>query len=86
MAETVYVLCFLTSVIVAALLLRGYRQSRHRLLLWTSLGFVAFSINNAFLIADLVIFRSIDLSLTRSITMMIGVVLILFAMIFNERD
>lgn len=85
MAETVYVLCFLTSVIVAALLLRGYRQSGQRLLLWTSLGFVAFSVNNAFLIADLVIFRTSDLSLTRSMTMLLGVVLILYAMMFNER-
>ena len=45
MAETVYILCALTSVFCAVLLMRSYRRQRTRLLLWSTLCFAGLAIN-----------------------------------------
>lgn len=67
MAEAVYVLCAITSALCTVLLLRSYRQTRTRLLLWTSLCFGALAANNVLLVVDLVVLpTSIDLSILRS--------------------
>lgn len=64
----VYVLCLATSLTCALLLLRGYRRNRSRLLLWTGLGFCALTLNNLLLVADLVVWRDIDLWPARQVT------------------
>ena len=82
MPEVVYVLCALTSVLCAGLLIRSYRQNRSRLLLWSTLCFVGLALNNILLFVDLVVTGpDIDLSLLRSLmalgalaTMVIGLV------------
>ena len=58
MIQLVYLLCALTSLACAVLLLRGYFRTRVRLLLWSGLCFVGLALNNALLpyiqaIADL---------------------------------
>jgi hypothetical protein len=55
MAETVYVLCAVTSLACAVLLLRGYLRSRARLLLWSSLCFGFLFLNNVLLFVDKVV-------------------------------
>ena len=55
MATTVYVICALTSTTCAALLLRGWLESRARLLLWSFLCFACLSVNNVLLVVDLAI-------------------------------
>lgn len=60
MAEVVYILCALTSVACAVLLWRGYRRSRARLLLWSSLCFVGLGANNLLLFVDKVVFPEIE--------------------------
>lgn len=60
MAETVYILCALTSVACAALLWRGYRRTKARLLLWSSLCFVGLGANNVLLLADKVVFPDVE--------------------------
>jgi hypothetical protein len=52
-AEIVYVLCALTSLACAVLLLRGWRRSRARLLLWSGVCFVGFFVNNLLLLVQL---------------------------------
>lgn len=69
----VYVLCFATSLTCALLLLRGYRASRSHLLLWTGLGFCALTLNNLFLVADLVVWRGVDLWPLRQATAAIAI-------------
>jgi hypothetical protein len=49
----VYVLCFVTSTLCAALLVRAYRRTRTRLLLWSALSFVLLAVNNFFVAADM---------------------------------
>jgi hypothetical protein len=81
----VYVLCFLTSAAVAFLLLRAYRSVRHRILFWSSLGFVGLALNNAMLIVDLIIVPTgIDLSVFRQLPALIGLGLMLFGMIWED--
>lgn len=61
MAETVYGLCALMSVVCAIMLFRGYRATRTQLLLWSSLCFGFVALNNIFLFFDLVVFPDLDL-------------------------
>jgi hypothetical protein len=57
----VYSLCLAASALCAFLLLHAWRQTRSRLLFWTALGFVFLAVNNLFLVADMVLFPTVDL-------------------------
>ena len=86
MPETVYLLCALTSVTCAVLLLRAYRRQRTRLLLWSSLCFALLALNNTLLFVDLIVVPSgIDLSLWRGATSLAGVGVLLFGLIWESR-
>lgn len=67
MAEAVYLLCALSSLLCAGLLLRGWRRTRTRLLLWSSVCFVGLAANNVLLFVDKVVLGpEVDLSPVRS--------------------
>jgi hypothetical protein len=69
MAEAVYVLCAITSLMCAVLLYKGYRDSRTPLLFWSSLCFTGLALNNVLLLLDLTIFlhvANVDLRLWRT--------------------
>jgi hypothetical protein len=83
MAEAVYILCALTSLACAVLLLRAWRRTRLRLLLWSGLCFAWLVINNLVLFADWVLFPELDLSLVRSATALAGVSTLLFGLIWD---
>jgi hypothetical protein len=83
MAEAVYILCTLTSAACAILLLRGYRHNRARLLLWSGLCFIALAINNGILFVDKVVLPDVDLSRWRTSSALIGVLLLLFGLIWD---
>ncbi len=83
MAEAVYILCALTSLMCAVLLLRAWRSSRLRLLLWSSLCFAGLAVNNLVLLLDLVIFPGVDMSVVRSITALASVSILLFGLIWD---
>lgn len=85
MAELVYVLCAATSIACAVLLLRGYRRSRMRLLFWSGLCFAGLALNNVILFVDLVIIPSVDLSLVRSGTALIAMLVLLFGLVWESR-
>ena len=85
MAETVYLLCAATSMACAALLFRGYRRQRTRLLLWSSLCFGLLALNNTLLFVDLIVAPEIDLSVWRSLTALAGVGVLLFGLIWQSR-
>ena len=85
MAETVYILCALTSIACAALLLRGYARSRTGLLLWSSLCFVGLALNNVLLFVDKVIFENgPDLTLFRSLTALAAVLILVYGLIWDS--
>lgn len=85
MAETVYVLCALTSIACAVLLFRGYRASRTRLLLWSSLCFIGLALNNVVLFVDLVMVPSIDLSLLRGGIALASMMVLLTGLVWESR-
>jgi len=85
MVEAVYILCALTSLTCAVLLLRGYGRSRMRLLLWSGLCFVALALNNIVLFLDLVIFPQVDLSVWRGVIALVGVATLLYGLIWDEQ-
>jgi hypothetical protein len=64
----VYLLCLLTSIVCAVLLLRGYFRERSRLLLWTAASFVFLSLNNLALVGDLILFPDVPLWIWRQIS------------------
>ena len=79
----VYVLCALTAAACAVLLLRGYRRSRQRLLLWSGLCFVGLAVNNVLLVVDLRVVPETDLSFFRTLPALAGVALLLYGFIWD---
>ena len=84
MASLVYLLCAITSLICASLLLRSYFANRTPLLSWSSLCFIGLAMNNILLFIDLVIVPTIDLSLYRTLCALIGVLVLVFGLIWDN--
>jgi hypothetical protein len=85
MAEVVYVLCALTSVLCAGLLLRSYLANRTRLLLWSTLCFVGLALNNIFLFCDLVLVPDIDLRWARTGSAMLGLATLIIGLVGESK-
>ena len=84
MPEVVYLLCAITSVFAAVLLLRSYRKQRTRLLMWSSFCFVGLAVNNVLLIVDLMLVPNIDFGLVRSGVALAAILLLLFGLIWES--
>ena len=85
MAPLVYTLCALTCLACAALLLRGYRETRAPLLLWSGLCFVGLTANNVLLVVDRVLSGpEVDLSTMRLATAFFALLLLLFGLIWEQ--
>lgn len=85
MAELVYLLCAVTSFFCAALLFRSHRRQRTRLLMWSTLCFVFFAINNVMLFVDLVVVPdAIDLAVVRSASGLVGALLLLYGLLWED--
>jgi hypothetical protein len=83
-AEAVYILCFLTSALVAFLLLRAYRRTRMPVLLWCAIGFVGLCLNNFLLVIDFYTPRLFDLSVIRQIPALLGATVLVFGLIWES--
>jgi hypothetical protein len=85
MENAAYILCTLTSIGCAVLLLRGYKQSGSRLLFWSGLCFVGLALNNILLIIDVRVLPEIDLSNIRLLPALAGLLLLIFGLIWEKR-
>ena len=86
MADIAYILCTLTSTLCAVPLLRGYKQSRSRLLFWCGLCFVGLALNNILLIVDVKTPNDVlDLSHVRSLPAVAGLLVMIFGLIWEKR-
>ncbi|HEU4557029.1 MAG TPA: DUF5985 family protein [Longimicrobium sp.] len=83
MATVIYLLCALTALACAVLLLRGYAQSRVRLLLWVGLCFVGLTLNNVLLLIDVRVMPTLDLSLWRSLPALAGLLLLIYGLVWE---
>jgi hypothetical protein len=82
-AEITYILCGLTSIACAVLLLRGYLTTRMPLLFWAALCFVGLTIDNALLFVDLVLLPHVDLFMLRTTAALAGMAVLLYGMIWD---
>jgi hypothetical protein len=85
MAMAVYLLCALTSLACAVLLLRSYRDRAVRLLLWSGLAFVGFAVGNIMLVVDVLVGPSLDLSLLRTIPVLTGLGVLLYGLVWDAK-
>lgn len=79
----VYLLCLVTSMVCAALLVRSYLRTRTRLLLWSALCFVLLALNNLFVVADMILLPSVDLTLARQLSALAAVGVLLYGFIWE---
>jgi uncharacterized protein involved in response to NO len=86
MAEVVYILCSLASLLCAVLLMRGYRRSKHELLFWSAVCFIILGVANIVLVIDLVIIgtEGADLSLWRTALSLVAMSVLLYGLIFKS--
>jgi hypothetical protein len=82
----IFVLCALTSLACAVLLLRGYLRTRVRLLLWSGICFVGLFLNNALLVIDVRVVPDVDLSVWRSLPALAGVALLVYALVWEVAE
>lgn len=86
MAEVSYLLCAITSLVCFLLLLRSFFQNRSRLLLWSSLCFAFFTVQNVLLVVDLIMLPTqINLAVWRSLSGFVGALVLLLALIWEYR-
>jgi hypothetical protein len=85
MAEIVYLLCAVTSIVCAVMLLRGYFGSRTKLLFWSSLCFAGLAINNILLFLDLVLVPDADLSVWRNFTALGAMAMLLVGLVWESK-
>ena len=83
MAETVYFLCALTSVMCAAFLYRGYRTHGTMLLFWSCLCFAGLALNNILTFIDLVMIPGIDFSLWRSAIAIASMAVLVYGLLWE---
>ena len=81
MADTVYILCALTSFGCAVLLARAYRRTPSRLLLWSSICFVGLALNSLLVVFDKVVLPQYDFRLWRLLAALFGLAPLLWALI-----
>jgi hypothetical protein len=82
MAGLIYGDCALTALLCAGLLLRAYRKSRYRLLLWSGLCFVGLTLNNLLVVMDKLIVR-IDLATPRVVVALLATLILLYGLIWD---
>lgn len=82
-AKAVYLLCALTSMACAGLLIRAHQRKGTRLLLWSMVGFLGLSVSNMLLFADLVLYPELDLRLWRGATALLGLASLITGLIWD---
>lgn len=83
MAAVTYTLCALVALLCAYLLLTAFRRQGYRLLLWSGLCFVGFTLNNILLVLDKVVYLDIDLTLYRTTVALLSLMVLLYGLIWD---
>jgi hypothetical protein len=80
----IYTLCLAASAGCALMLLRGFRRTRMRLLLWTGLCFSCLCVNSLAVVLDILIFPSVDLQMLRLVASLAAVVVLLVGLVWES--
>lgn len=84
MASLIYLLCAATALACAWMLLRSYRRTRYRLLLWSGLCFCGMFLNNVLLVLDRVVFPDMDLSTYRLVAALLALLPLLYGLVWED--
>ncbi|MGY4500524.1 hypothetical protein ACVWYH_004455 [Bradyrhizobium sp. GM24.11] len=84
MAAAIYSLCAITSALCAWLLIRAYRATASRLLLWSSICFAGLVLNNVALWMDKLVFPATDLSILRTGIALLSTLVLLYGLIWED--
>jgi len=79
----VYLLCLGTSIVCAGLLVRSYLRTRTGLLFWSALCFVLLAVNSLIVVIDVLVLRSIDLTLWRQAASLAAICVLLYGFIWR---
>lgn len=77
-----YLLCALISAASAFLLLRGWRRSRSRMVLWIGVAFAFLTVSNVLLVFDLV--NTIDFARIRPVIIAVGLGLLIYGLVWEQ--
>jgi hypothetical protein len=83
-AEVTYLLCAFTALACALLLLRGFIETRVRLLLWSGVCFAALTMENALLYVDKAIVPDVDLTALRMGIALTGLLCLVLALTLHS--
>lgn len=87
-ADLVYLLCTITSLLCATLLLRGYARNRVPLLFWSAMCFLGLFVNNLMVLIDLdqIVFSSVtNLSVWRLVPAVLGLAALCYGLVTEAR-
>ena len=84
LGNILYVVCLISSLVCMFLLLRGYRRTGMRLLLWSGICFVCLSASNLVLIVDLQL-PDVDLHAYRLLLTMVAGIVLMAGFIWEAR-
>ena len=84
-AEAIYLLCAMTSLLAAWLLLRHYLGRRTPLLFWSSVAFLGLALNNVLLYIDLGLLTGVDLALPRTIAGAAAMLILVYGLVEDTR-
>jgi hypothetical protein len=80
----IYLLCALTALLCAWLLLKAYRTNGYKLLLWGGLCFIGLTLNNVLLIVDKFLVPYFDLSTWRLLLALFSLLIFLYGLIWDS--
>lgn len=84
MVGLIFLLCALTAMLCAWLLLKAYRRNRYKLLLWGGLCFAGLTLNNTMLLVDRFVVPYADLSMWRSLLALASLIIFLYGLIWDS--
>lgn len=85
MAAFIYTLCTITCLVAALLLLRGWRQTRSPLLVWSGVCFAGLTLSNLLLVLDRTIYAvSADLSTERLVSAFVALLILVIGLIWES--
>ena len=82
-AGAIYFLCAVTALLCAWLLLRAYRRSGYRLLLWGGLCFVGLTLNNVLVMVDKYVVPYVDLQTWRLLLALAALMVLLYGLVWD---
>ena len=83
MGPAVYIFGLLVTLSCGVLLTRAYTNVGKRLLLWSAICFYFLALSNLIVFLDLVVFPNVDLYRWRLITAAVGMLILLYGLIWE---